>query len=222
MAVAHEDPDVGAVPDGQGLVQQGQHDRHFDPRRSRAARRPPDPGPGRRLQATVDGIGAVLVQVQDGQDFQLLAPSHPPLAAVPAPADPGQLAAALGQKGAVAGPGRIVRVGHHRAQAGQVEGRKVAGAGRLATVRVGAAVAEAGQVAVRGADRQAGRQRQQGAEMVPLRFAAGQVGQHGGQQGHGTPPGMAWRSTNTITGAVLPPHGSVAVAARGVSASRNM
>ena len=83
-------------------------------------------------------------------------------------------------------------VGHHFAQPGQVEGRKVAGAGRLAPVRVATTPAEAGQVAVRGPDRQAGQQRQQEAEVVPLRFADGQVGQYSGQQGHGIPPGMAW------------------------------
>ena len=94
--------------------------------------------------------------------------------------------------GAVPGPGQLVGMGHHRAQPGQVERRKVAGAGRLAPVRVGATVAEAGQAAVRGPNRQAGQQWQQGV-VVPLRFAEGQVGQYSGQQGHGTPPGMAWR-----------------------------
>ena len=48
------------------------------------------------LQARVDGMGTVLLQVQDQQDFQLLAPGHPPLAAVPTPADARQLPAALG------------------------------------------------------------------------------------------------------------------------------
>ena len=101
VAVAHEDPDVGTLADGQGLVQQGPHRRHRGPRRARAAHRPVGPGPGRRLQATVDGIGTVLVQIQDGQDLQLLAPGHPPLAPVPTPADPGQLTPAFGQEGAV-------------------------------------------------------------------------------------------------------------------------
>ena len=82
-------------------------------------------------------MGIVLLQVQDRQEFLRLAPGHPPRAAVPAPADSRQLAAALGQEGAVPGPGQVVRVRHHRAQAGQVEHREVAGAGCLPTVRVG-------------------------------------------------------------------------------------
>ncbi len=126
----------------------------------------------------MDGIRTVLLQVQDRQQFQLLAPGHPPLAAVPAPADARQLAPALGQAGAVPGPGQVVRVGHDRAQAGQIERREVIGAGCLATVRVGAASAEAGQVAVGGPDRQAHQQGEQGLQVVPLRFAAGQGGQY--------------------------------------------
>ena len=192
VAVPHEDPDVGAMVHGQGLVQQLQHDRHLGPRRpGRAARPSAGAGALGGLQARMDGIRTVLLQVQDRQQLQLLAPGHPPLAAVPAPADPRQLAPALGQAGAVPGPG-------------QVEGREVAGAGRLPTVRVGTASAEAGQVAVGGPDRQADQQGEQGIEVVPLRFAEGQGGQYSGAQEHGTPLGMAWRRTHTITGAVLP------------------
>ncbi len=205
VAVPHEDPDVGAVVHGQGLVDQLQHDRHLGPRRpGRAARRPAGAGILGRLQARVDGIRAVLLQVQDREELQLLAPGHPPLAAVPAPAGARQLAAALGQAGAVPGPGQVVGVGHDRAQPGQVEGREVVGAGRLPTVRMGTASAEARQVAVGGPDRQADQQGEQGVEVGPLRFAAGQGGQYSGAQEHGTPLGMAWRRTHTITGAVLP------------------
>ena len=146
----------------------------------------------------------MLLQVQDREEFQLLVPGHPSLAAVPAVADARQLAAALGQKGAVAGPSQIVFIGHHRAQPGQVEGREVVGAGRLPTVRMGAASAEARQVAVGGPDRQADQQGEQGVKVGPLRFAAGQGGQYSGPQEHGTPLGMAWHGTHTITGAVLP------------------
>ena len=84
-----------------------------------------------------------------------------------------------------------MRIRDHRAQPRQIERREVAGPGRLSAVGVGTAVAEAGQVAVGGPARQAGQLRQQVGEVLPLRFAEGQVGQHGGQQGHGTPPG--WR-----------------------------
>lgn len=95
--------------------------------------------------------------------------------------------------------------GHHRQHSpARLRGRKVAGPDRLAPVRVGAAVAEEGQVAVREAARQANLLRQQVTEVGPLQFAEGQVGQYSGQQEHGTPPGMAWSSTNTIAGAVLP------------------
>ena len=163
-----------------------------------------DAGPLGGLQTRMNGIGAVLLQIQDRQEFPLLAPDHPSLAAVPAPADPRQFAAALGQAGAVPSPGQIVFIGHHRAQPGQVEGREVVGAGRLPTVRVGTATAETGQVAVRGPDRQAHQQGQQGLEVVPLRFAAGQGGQYSEQQGYGIPPGMVCGShTHTIAGAVL-------------------
>ena len=188
VAVAHEDVDVGPVLHGQGPVEQDQHRPHLGPRRPGTGRLPAGAGGRRGLQAAVDGIRAVLVQIQDRQEFKLLAPGHPALPVVPAPAGPRQLAAALGQEGAVAGPGQVVLVGHHRAQPRQVEGRKVAGPGRLPAVRVGAAGAEAGQVAVRGAARQAGQLRQQVAEVGPLRFAEGQVGQYSGQQEHGTPP----------------------------------
>ena len=191
VAVAHEDVDVGPMPDRQGLVEQGQHGSHLGPRRPGAARLSAGTGGCRRLQAAVDGIGTVLLQIQDRQELALLAPGSPALPAVPAVADPRQLAPALGDEGAVAGPGQIVRVGHHRAQPRQVERRKVAGPGRLPTVGVGAAVVEAGQVAVRGAARQAGQLRQQ-------------VGPYSGQQEHGTPPGWRGGSTHTIAGAVLP------------------
>ena len=205
VAVPHEDVDVGPVLHGQGLVEQGRHGPHLGPRRPGAARLPAGTGRRRGLQAAVDGIRTVLLQVQDRQELALLAPGHPALPVVPAPADPRQLAPALGDEGAVAGPGQVVRVRNHRAQAGQVERRKVAGPGRLPAVRVGAAGAEAGQVAVGGAARQAGQLRQQVGEVGPLRFAEGQVGQYSGQQGHGTPPGWRGGSTHTITGAVLPP-----------------
>ena len=98
-------------------------------------------------------MGAVLLQVQDGQNLQRLAPGHPSLAAVPAPADAQQSGAAHGDKGAVTAPGSVVRVGHH-AHPGSVGDRKVVDTGRLPTMRVEPTVAAAGLVAVGGADRQ--------------------------------------------------------------------
>lgn len=98
-------------------------------------------------------MGAVLLQVQDGQNLQRLAPGHPSLAAVPAPADARQPSAAYGDEGAVTAPGPVVRVGHH-AHPGSVEDRQVVDAGRPPTMRVEPTVATAGLVAVGGADRQ--------------------------------------------------------------------
>ena len=98
-------------------------------------------------------MGAVLLQVRDGQKLQRLAPSHPSLAAVPVPADARQSAATPGNEGDVTDSGPVVRVGHH-AHPGSVEDRQVVDAGRPPTMRVEPTVAAAGLVAVGGADRQ--------------------------------------------------------------------
>ncbi len=110
-------------------------------------------GPNESCRRSRTGMGTVLLQVQDGQNLQRLTPGHPPLAAMPAPADARQSGAAHGDKGAVTAPGPVVRVGHH-AHPGSVEDRKVVDAGRLPTMRVEPTVAAAGLVAVGGADRQ--------------------------------------------------------------------
>ena len=96
-------------------------------------------------------------------------------------------------------------MGHHLAQARQVEHREVVGAGCLPTVCVEAASAEAGQVAVGGPDRQADQQGEQGLEVVPLRFAGGQGGQYSGSRS--TEHLLEWGfvKEHTIAGAVLPP-----------------
>lgn len=98
-------------------------------------------------------MGAVLLQVQDGQNLQRLAPSHPSLAAVPVPADVRQSADTPGDEGAVTDSGPVVRVGHH-VHPDSVEDRKIIDAGRLSTMRVEPAVAAASLMAVGGTDRQ--------------------------------------------------------------------
>ena len=181
VAVPHEDMDVGHRPDIQGPVEQGQHGRHLSPWRA---------GGGEPTRAA-DSCGRDRNSAPSGPGptgARTAGPGHPAFPAVPAVAGPGRPATALGDEGAVAGPGRLVCIRHHRAQPRKVERRKVAGPGRLPAVRVGAAVAEAGQVAVGGTARQASQLRQQVGAMVPLRFAEGQIGQYSGQQEHGTPP----------------------------------
>lgn len=87
------------VVHGRGLVKQLKHDRHLGPQQTgRAAHRTAGARGLQGLQVPVDGMRAMLLQVQARQKLQLLTPGHLPLAAVPLPAAPGSRWPLLGRK----------------------------------------------------------------------------------------------------------------------------
>ena len=205
VAVAHEDVDVRAVPDRQGLVEQGQHRPHFGPRRPGAARPPAGTGSRRGLQAAVDGIRTVLVQVQDRQE-----PSCWPQATRPSPPcrrqpTPGRLAAALGDEGAVAGPGQIVRIRHHRAQPGQVSAAKSQGRAAWRPCVWGQRSPKRARLRWVGRTGRPASCGSRAARWFRCGLPRGRSASMVGSRSTGHLPGWRGCNTNTITGAVLPP-----------------